>query len=185
MQEWGDTHPLSNKKGKPMNTTTVNQSTLPDPVPTQENSAYSRCSFIYPNGKRCSLPSLPAHSGFCRRHSRESLSAVVPVHDDSEDLSADLLPDLSVFDSSNDAADFLFRLLTLATKAASPIDAPPSWPTSPASSSNPIARSCWKTRPSPTSPTEIIFDMPRPNRDWPEPETKPRPENPTYADLRS
>ena len=32
-------------------------------------------------------------------------------------------------------------------------------------------------------PQRIIIDIPRPERDWPDP--KPRPENPTYADLRS
>ena len=34
-------------------------------------------------------------------------------------------------------------------------------------------------------PRQIIIDIPRPDRDWPEPDLKPRPENPTYADLRS
>src|SRR5271169_6397445 len=57
IQEWGVCVPLLQEKDSPVNTTTVSQSTLPNPVAAQEQTASSRCSFIYPNGKRCSLPS--------------------------------------------------------------------------------------------------------------------------------
>jgi hypothetical protein len=170
-----------------MNTTAVSPSSIPDPVTTPEKTASSRCPYLYPNGKRCSLPGLPAHSGFCLRHSQESRPVSIPAsfQSDSEDLSADLLPDVSQFGSAADIGNFLIRLLSLVTKGRiSPRRASVlAFITSQLLHSH---RSIiLENKAIADRPQEIIFDMPRPNRDWPEPETKPRPENPTYADLRS
>src|SRR5712664_4458006 len=89
--------PLHQKKGTTMNTTTVSSSSIADPVVVPAKTATSRCPYLYPNGKRCSLPGLPAHSGFCLRHSQANVPATipVPVYNDSEALSADPLPELS------------------------------------------------------------------------------------------
>src|SRR5260370_33153836 len=100
-----------------MNTANVSSSFIPDPVAAPKKTAFSRCPYLYPNGKRCSLPGLPVHSGFCLRHSQAIAPTAipVPVYNDSEDLSADLLPDLSEFNSGVAINKFLARLLTLAT----------------------------------------------------------------------
>ena len=99
-----------------MNTTAA--SSIPDPVAVPDKTATARCPYIYSNGKRCSLPGSSAHSGFCRRHSPDSLPVATPApfQNDSEDLSADLLPELSEFSAGTDIRQFLGRLLTLVTK---------------------------------------------------------------------
>jgi hypothetical protein len=101
-----------------MNTTTDSPSSTADPVPASANTATSRCPYLYPNGKRCSLPSSAAHSGFCSRHSQTIVPAAfpLPIQNDSEDLSAELLPELSQFSSGLDINKFLARLLILITK---------------------------------------------------------------------
>ncbi len=101
-----------------MNTTTISSSSIPDPVAAPAKTASARCPYLYPNGKRCSLPGLPTHSGFCLGHSQANAATALPVHiqNDSEDLSADLLPELSEFDSGVDINKFLARLLVLVTK---------------------------------------------------------------------
>ena len=101
-----------------MNTATVSSSFMPDPVAAPGKTASSRCPYLYPNGKRCSLPGLPAHSGFCLRHSQANAPIALTAHvqNDSEDLSADLLPELSEFDSAIDINKFLARLVVLVTK---------------------------------------------------------------------
>jgi hypothetical protein len=167
-----------------MNTTTA--SSIPDPVSVSAKTPAARCAYIYSNGKRCSLPDFSTHSGFCRRHSPDSLPVAipVPVHNDSEDLSADLLPELSEFSSGIDIRQFLGRLLTLVTKGR----ISPRRASVLAYITNQLLHShraiTLESTPA-KEKTNIIIDIPRPDRDWPEPETKPRPENPTYADLRS
>src|SRR5260370_21173745 len=117
--EWG-VYPPPSKKEQLMNTTTVSSSSIPDPIAVPPKTPTSRCPYLYPNGKRCSLPGLPVHSGFCLRHSQAIAPTAipVPVYNDSEDLSADLLPDLSEFNSGVDINNFLARLLTLVTKGS-------------------------------------------------------------------
>ena len=84
--------------------------------PNSVDSA-SRCHYRYPNGRRCTLPGLPAKSGFCLRHFREKFAAVLPPSpSDSEDLSADLLPELNEFSSGEDIQKFLARLVVQVTK---------------------------------------------------------------------
>jgi hypothetical protein len=100
-----------------MSTTTVSCSLISDPIAVPDKTASSRCPYLYPNGKRCSLPGLPAHSGFCLGHSQAIAPAIpVPAQSDSEDLSADLLPELSECNSGVDIRKFLARLLVLVTK---------------------------------------------------------------------
>ena len=101
-----------------MNKTTVSLSCTADPVPESLKTGTSRCPYLYPNGKRCSLPGSPAHSGFCLRHSQliAPVGFPVPIQNDSEDLSAELLPELSQFSSGLDINKFLTRLLILITK---------------------------------------------------------------------
>ena len=94
------------------------------------------------------LPGLPEHSGNCLRHSHANSPIALPVQTDSEDLSADLLPELSEFSAGTDIRQFLARLLTLVTKGRiSPPAAPPSSPTSPTNSSTPTAPSPSKPMP--------------------------------------
>jgi len=165
-----------------MNTTTVSSTSIPDPVAAAPaKSASSRCPYLYPNGKRCSLLGSPAHSGFCPRHSHANFATAIPVHvhNDAEDLSADLLPELSEFSSGTDICQFLGRLLILITKGRiSPRRASVlAFVTSQLLHSHRSIIA--ETKFADSQPREIIFDLPRPDR------SEPRPENPTYADLRS
>ena len=78
-----------------------------------------RCHFRYPNGKRCTLPGLPATSGLCLRHYNRQITAGLPLApspSDTEDLSADLLPEFSEFDTAEPINRYVARLLVLATK---------------------------------------------------------------------
>ncbi len=150
-----------------MNTTTVSSSSIPDPIAVPPKTPTSRCPYLYPNGKRCSLPGLPVHSGFCLRHSQAIAPTAipVPVYNDSEDLSADLLPDLSEFNSGVDINKFLARLLRLVTKGSiSPRRAAVlAYITNQLLHSHrAIAR---ETNPGDDEPQRIIIDMPRPDRD--------------------
>ena len=102
-----------------MSTTTISSSSIADPIAVLPKNASSRCPYLYPNGKRCSLPGLQVHSGSCLGHSQTIVPAVLPVNlqDDSEDLTAELLPELE-FNSGIDISKFLARLLRLVTKGA-------------------------------------------------------------------
>ena len=71
----------------------------------------SRCRHYTRNGRQCRLRVLDAQSGFCFRHVRPQL-----VQSDSDDLSADLLGQLSAFESASEINQFLARLLVLVTK---------------------------------------------------------------------
>jgi hypothetical protein len=106
-------------------------------------------------------------------------AASQPSHNDAEDLSADLLPEPSEFSSGTDIAQFLARLLILITKGRiSPRRASVlAFVTSQLLHSHRSIIA--ETKFADSQPREIIFDLPRPDR------SKPRPENPTYADLRS
>jgi hypothetical protein len=163
-----------------MNTTTA--SSIPDPVAVPEKTASSRCPYFYPNGKRCSLPGLPDHSGFCRRHSTANAPSLVPVsvNNDSQDLSADLLPELSEFSAGIDIRQFLGRLLTLVTKGRiSPRRASVlAYITNQLLHSH---RAITLESASAKKDTQIIFDIPHPLHD----RLRAKPENPTYQDLRT
>jgi len=88
----------------------------------------TRCLYRYANGKRCSQP----HFGLCPHHfSLTKPTASLELYNDAEDLTADLLPQLSELSPAIDVRQFLARLLTLVTRAASRLDAPPFSLTSP------------------------------------------------------
>ncbi len=125
----------------------------------------SRCHYRYPNGRRCCLPGLPAKSGLCLRHYNRQVAAGFPLSpspNDSEDLSADLLPELSEFSSGADICQFLARLLILVTKGRiSPRRAAVL-----AYITNQLLHSHRAIQEeSDSEPEEIIWDLPRPKRD--------------------
>jgi hypothetical protein len=142
-----------------------------------------RCRHFTADGRRCRLAVLDTRTNLCFRHSALLASASLSSHNDSEDLSADLLPELSEFASGIDIRQFLARLLTLVAKGRiSPRRASVlGFITSQLLHSNRAV--ILETAPAKDQPRRIIIDMPEPDRDWPD--AKPRPENPTCADLRS
>lgn len=76
-----------------------------------------RCQHHFPNGTQCRFRGLDLQSGLCLRHFREKFVAAMPSSpSDSEDLSADLLPELNEFSSAEDVQKFLARLVTQVTK---------------------------------------------------------------------
>jgi len=157
-----------------MNTTTVNPTSTADPVAGPANTDTSRCPYRYPNGKRCRLPGLKAHFGFCLGHSKACIPGAFSPHapGDSEDLSPELFPKLSEFDSAADIYQFLNRLLVLVTKGrVSPRRAAVlAYITNQLLHSHrAIAR---ENEAQAEEPQQIIIDMPRPKRDWPTPEPK-------------
>lgn len=88
-----------------------------DPVSTPTNNESGRCQFRYSNGKRCRLQGSEPHFGLCSHHfclSKPGTSQ--QSFNDSEDLSAELLPQLSESRSGVDISKFLSRLLILITK---------------------------------------------------------------------
>jgi len=91
---------------------TLSSAIAADPPP-----ADSRCQHRYQNGTRCRLRCSDSHSGLCSRHFRMKNAAVLPSFpDDSADLSAELLPELSECSSVVDLRKFLARLLVLVTQ---------------------------------------------------------------------
>ena len=150
-----------------MSTTTFSSSSIADPVVVPAKTATSRCPYLYPNGKRCSLPGFPAHSGLCLRHSQANVPTTipVPVYNDSEDLSADLLSELSEFEYANDINKFLAKLLVLVTKGR----VSPRRASVLAYITNQLLHShraiILETKAEDDQPQEIIFDVPRPKRD--------------------
>jgi hypothetical protein len=150
-----------------MNTTLESPSSIADPVAVPAKTDTSRCPYHYPNGKRCRLPGSQAHSGFCLGHAKASAPIAIPVHaqNDSEDLSPELLPKLSEFDSAVDIYEFLNRLLVLVTKGrVSPRRAAVL-----AYITNQLLHSHRaierEVNAQADEPQQIIFDLPRPKRD--------------------
>lgn len=83
-------------------------------VPVNDSN---RCHYRYANGKRCRLPSSKPHSGFCSHHFCLSNPSSSPEsYNDSQDLSSDLLPELSQVSRAIDLRQFLVRLLALVTQ---------------------------------------------------------------------
>jgi hypothetical protein len=70
-----------------------------------------RCRHYTHHGRRCQLPVVDTRSGFCFRHVKPQ-----PAPSDSADLSAELLGELSEFESASDINKFLAKLLVLVTK---------------------------------------------------------------------
>jgi len=123
-----------------------------------------RCRHYTVNGRRCRLPVLDTRSGLCFRH-----ASLPPAQSDSEDLSAELLPQLSEFESAADIKRFLARLLVLVTKGrVTPRRAPVL-----AYITNQLLHShsafSRENREQDDQSQQIIIDLPRPKRDDPLP----------------
>ena len=135
-----------------------------DPSP-----ADSRCQHRYANGKRCRLPAKSSHSGLCKTHSqRKPKAALLSMPSDFDDLSEDLLRGLSHFRSSEDLREFLSRLLVETTKGrVSPRRAAVlAYITNQLLHSHCVVQKEERELDNQSQP--IIFDLPRPKRDWPE-----------------
>lgn len=80
-------------------------------------TAPKRCLDRFANGKRCRQSGLESQAGLCSHHFRLSHPSVVfpPSPSDSEDLSADLLPEPTDFSFVDDVQRFLARLVTQVT----------------------------------------------------------------------
>src|ERR1700730_14783557 len=101
----------------------MNPSTKYPSVPVLTESAKvpfndaSRCLCRFANGKRCRLTGSHPHFGLCPHHfSLTKPTTSLELYNNAEDLSADLLPQLSELSPSIDLRQFLARLLTLVTK---------------------------------------------------------------------
>src|SRR6267378_980110 len=110
-----------------MNSTIANSSSTIDiPEVTSRNDSSlphapkeGRCQHIFPNGKRCRKFASGSHLGLCLHHLTESAAIGAGFQqppNDSLDLSGELLPRLSEFDSAVDINKFLAKLLVLVTK---------------------------------------------------------------------
>jgi len=78
-----------------------------------------RCQHLFPNGKRCRKFASGSHLGLCLHHLTESAAIGAGFQqppNDSFDLSGELLPELSEFESAIDINKFLAKLLVLVTK---------------------------------------------------------------------
>jgi hypothetical protein len=70
-----------------------------------------RCRHYTDRGRRCQLPVVDPLSGYCFRHAKPQ-----PAPSDSVDLSAELIGELSDFESAVAINKFLTNLLALVTK---------------------------------------------------------------------
>jgi hypothetical protein len=120
----GGVYPLNEEI---MNATITNSSSTIDiPAVTSRNdsslphtSKEGRCQHLFPNGKRCRKFASGSHLGLCLHHLTESAvvgAGLQQPSNDSLDLSGELLPELSEFDSAVDINKFLAKLLVLVTK---------------------------------------------------------------------
>jgi hypothetical protein len=142
------------------------------------NSA--RCTYRFPNGRRCRLYATNGNPNFCPAH------APLPAnqHDaapNSSEVASTLTVNLDDFTSAAQINDFLSRLLLLlaqdkiSTRRAAVL----------AYITNQLLRTLPAiAKEENREETTIIFDMPGPDRDRPTPDQTPPPE-PTYADLRT
>ena len=128
------------------------------------SSNASRCRHYTVSGRQCRLPVLDARSGLCFRH-----ASPPPAHSDSEDLSAELLPQLSEFESAADVKQFLARLLVLVTKGR----VTPRRASVLAYITNQLLHShsafSREIREQDDQPQQIVIDLPRPKREDPSP----------------
>ena len=147
-----------------MNSTTTNDcsTTEVSVVPPENGSA--RCQYRFSNGKRCQLPGLESQSGFCSRHFRPLAVSFPSSANDSQDLSADLLPELNEFSSGEDVQKFLARLGRSSHQG--PRLAPPCSATSPTNSSILIAPWTWNPKMSPSN-SSSTSRAPSATREWP------------------
>jgi hypothetical protein len=127
-----------------------------------------RCRHYTLHGRQCRLRVLDPRSGFCFRH-----ASPPPAQSDSEDLSSELLPQLSEFESAADVKQFLARLLILVTKGR----VTPRRAAVLAYITNQLLHShsafYREIHAQDDEPQQIIFDLPRPKRDDPIPPSHP------------
>ena len=132
------------------------------------SSTNPRCRHFTADGRPCRLAVLDTRTNLCFRHSSLISAAAQPLQNDSEDLSADLLPELSEFSAGTDIRQFLARLLTLVTKGR----ISPRRASVLAYITNQLLHShraiILETNAADEEPIRIINDMPRPARDWPD-----------------
>jgi hypothetical protein len=82
-----------------------------DQTTNPSSSKGSRCRHYTDRGRRCQLPVVDARSGYCFRHAKPQ-----PAPSDSVDLSAELIGELSDFQSAVAINMFLANLLVQVTK---------------------------------------------------------------------
>jgi len=131
----------------------------------------NRCNHLFANAMRCRLLAPDADSLYCSAHSK------LPENQrEISDTAASLTADLKEFRSATSINDFLARLLLLlAAEKISPRRAAVL-----AYITNQLLRTLPAiAKEENAEPTQIIFDMPGPERD------KIPAKEPTYADLRT
>ncbi len=137
-------------------------------------SVLPHCQQRTASGRRCRMAVSDPDSALCSRH-----AALLQKDLDQADLAASLIGDIQEFRSAADINHSLGELYKL--QARNKIT--PRRAAVMAYTCNLLLRTLpaieHETNPVGEEPQQIIFDMPRPNRD------DPRPENPSYADLRS
>ena len=129
-------------------------------------SADFRCQYRYQNATRCRLRAADSESGLCIRHLRQKFAALLPSFpDDSADLSKDLLRGPLEFSSADDLREYLTRLLILMTKGG----VSPRRGAVLAYITNQLLHShVAAEKESADEEPQFIFDLPRPQRDWPD-----------------
>src|SRR6185369_5826704 len=133
------------------------------------NSA--RCIYLYPNGRRCRLYPTALNPNFCPAH-----TPLPPNHPGAAEIASALTVNLNDFTSASQINDFLSRLLLLlaqdkiSTRRAAVL----------AYITNQLLRTLPAiAKEEDSEPTQIIFDLPGPDRD------KVPDREPIYADLRT
>ena len=90
---------------------------LSEPTPIGSPDEPKRCQYRFANNKRCRLPGSKAHLGLCPHYfNLSNQRASHQSFNDSEDLSAELLPELARLNSAVNMKQFLARLLALVTQ---------------------------------------------------------------------
>jgi hypothetical protein len=117
------------------------------------------CQHFYPNGRRCRLSASLAHPNFCLTHAR------FPQNQPEPEIASTLTANLTDFTSAVQINDFLSRLLLLlaqdkiSTRRAAVL----------AYITNQLLRTLPAiAKEENAEPVQIIFDAPRPERDFPD-----------------
>jgi hypothetical protein len=84
---------------------------MTDQTPNPGSPKRPRCRHFTDHGRRCQLPVVDTRSGFCFRHAKPQ-----PAPSDSVDFSAELIGELTDFESAVAINKFLTNLLGLVSK---------------------------------------------------------------------
>ena len=123
----------------------------------------TRCNYRFPNGMRCRLLGFGTQP-FCPRHTQPAAPAPEPA-----EIASTLTANLDDFTSAAQINNFLSRLLLLlaqdkiSTRRAAVL----------AYITNQLLRTLPAIAKENDEPAQIVFDMPGPERDRPEPEQNP------------